>query len=88
MYQVVPGSPVGWHHPLWQMAGDTLGETLPGRISIAPEAGWIAIMRLLGYALVFLLALQLGRQERHARAVFGALTLGGLAYAVFGLFSY
>jgi len=88
VFQFSTWSPAGWHHPLWSMTGSTLGEQLPGNISLAPEAGWTALMRLMTYALVFLLALQLGRKEKYARAVFGALTLGGLAYVVFGLVSY
>ena len=81
-------TPAGWAHPLWSMAGETLGEPLAGRISLAPEDSWTALMRLVSYALVFLVALQLGREERRARRVFGWLTVAGLAYAVFGLAVY
>ena len=81
-------APAGWHHPLWGMTAEVLGEPVPGAISLAPDAGWTALMRLLAYALVFLLALQLGRQERWARTAFGWVTLVGLAYAVCGLASY
>jgi hypothetical protein len=86
--QVSGWVPAAWVHPLWQMASDTLGEALPGRVSLAPDAGWTAIMRLLSYALVFLLALQIGQQRQWLKGIFAALTLAGLAYAVFGLAVY
>ncbi|MBT8039541.1 MAG: O-antigen ligase family protein [Gammaproteobacteria bacterium] len=86
--QTCSATPSSWHHPLWSMTSETLGMPLLGRVSLAPQDGWTAIMRLTGYALLFLVAMQLGRSERRARAVFGWLTMAGLAYAVFGLAVY
>ena len=88
VFQGLGAPPEAWHHPLWTMTGQVLREPVPGYVSLAPESGWIALMRLLGYALVFLLALQLGRRERWARTAFGWVTVGGLAYAAFGLAGY
>jgi O-antigen ligase len=45
-------------------------------------------MRLLSYALVFVLAYQLCRDRTRAQSAFLWLTIAGLAYAVFGLYSY
>jgi O-antigen ligase len=45
-------------------------------------------MRLLSYALVFVLAYQLCRDRARAQAAFAWLTMAGLVYAVFGLYVY
>jgi len=86
--QTVSWTPGQWHHPLWAMAAEALPAPLDGRISVSPQDGWTALMRLLTYALVFALALQLGADRRRAQAVFGWLTLAGLAYAVVALALY
>ena len=86
--QVAGWTPASWHHPLWAMAGETLDSDLPGMVSLSAESSWAALMRLLGYALVFFLALQFGRDRARAQAVFGWLTLAGLVYGVFGLFVF
>ena len=52
---------------------------LPGRITLSAEDSWTALMRLLGYALVFFLAFQFGRDRRRAQPMFGWLTFAGLA---------
>jgi len=83
--QLAGWTPASWHHPLWAMAGETLGTDLPGMVSLSAENSWTALMRLLAYALVFFLALQFGRDRARAQAVFGWLTLAGLVYGVFGL---
>jgi O-antigen ligase len=53
--------PAAWKHPLWLQASGVLGVPLSGQISLAGEDGWTALLRLLGYALVFFLAFQLAR---------------------------
>ena len=65
-----------------------LGDTGGGFVSLAPEAGWTALVRLLAYALVFLLAMQIGRQREWLQPIFGWLTLAGVAFAIFGLAVY
>jgi len=86
--QLASWTPGGWQHPLWAMAGETLGVDLPGRITLSAEDTWIALMRLLGYGLVFFLAFQFGRDRARAQAVFGWLAIAGLVYAMFGLSVY
>ena len=78
-------APAGWAHPLWLEAGSVLGGALPGRISLSAEDGYTALMRLLGYALVFFLAFQLARERSRAQAMLGWLVTAGLVYGVFGL---
>ena len=57
VFQGLLVAPAAWHHPLWAMTAEVLGKPVPGAISVAPDSGWTALMRLLAYALVFLLAL-------------------------------
>jgi O-antigen ligase len=77
--------PAGWKHPLWLETAGVLGESLPGLISLSAEDSFTALMRLLGYALVFFLAFQLALERSRARAMLGWLVMAGLAYGVFGL---
>jgi len=86
--QAVTWTPAAWHHPLWSMTADALQTDLAGRVSLAAEDAWTALMRLLSYALVFVLALQFGRDRKRAQAMLGWLTLAGLVYGVFGLVTY
>lgn len=83
--QTVAWVPTDWKHPLWQMASDASGQVLPGSISLAREDSFIAIMRLLSYGLVFLLAFQLGRNRERALSSFKWIAFAGLAYAIYGL---
>jgi O-antigen ligase len=82
--------PVGWHHPLWQEVDRVLGSgvgrpLIAGSVSIDPEMTFNAILRLLTYGGVFLLAAQLGRNRDRARAGLLAVILAQLGYAVYGL---
>ena len=88
LVQMSTATPAGWQHPLWSMTGEVLSLDLPGRITLSAEDSWIALMRLLAYALVFFLAFQFGRDRARARLIFGWLTIAGLVYAIFGLMVY
>jgi hypothetical protein len=88
LVQIAPWSPDTWKHPLWAMTSQALGTVLPGSISLAAEDTWTALMRLLSYALVFVLAYQLGRDRARAQSSFGWLAIAGLVYGIFGLFVY
>lgn len=77
--------PASWKHPLWDLAGEVLGQQLPGSISLSAQDGFTALMRLLSYGLVFFLAFQFGRDRDKALATFKWLALAGLAYAIYGL---
>lgn len=84
LVQTLPG--VGsWAHPLWDLAGEALGEAVPGRISLAPDATWAATLRLAAYGLVFFLAWQYARDRARALEALRWLALAGVAYAVYGL---
>jgi O-antigen ligase len=87
--QVLPYTPRAWHHPLWLYAADALGPgRIRGRISLDPFASATAAMRLIAYAGVFWLALQLAATRGGARRIVVAIAVAGLAYAVYGLLAY
>lgn len=88
LFQGMPWAPETWKHPLWSLAHDALGARLAGAISLSPEDGNTALMRLLSYALVFALAFQLCRDRGRAQAAFGSMALAGFAYALFALYCY
>jgi O-antigen ligase len=89
-FQALSTTPVDWHHPLWMLNAETLGDAAArhGAISLAPDDTWMALMRLLGYGLAFFLAFQLCRDVRHARWLFRVLAVTGFAVAVYGLVRY
>jgi O-antigen ligase len=88
LVQIGTWVPESWQHPLWAMAGEALQMSLPGSISLSADDTWTALMRILSYALVFVLAFQMGRDRNRAQTIFGWLVIAGLVYAVFGLYVY
>lgn len=86
--QLVPFTPDGWHHPMWIEARAALGDAAIGRVSLAPHATATGLMRLLTYAGVFWLAMQLSRTPGGARLLVRALVIIGVAYAVYGLLAH
>ncbi len=78
-------TPEAWHHPLWRQAAKALGEPLAGSVSIDREQTLVALMRLLAYAGVFWLAMQLGRSPDRARTMIWIVALAGFVYSVYGL---
>ena len=77
--------PAEWRHPLWHAAETALAAPIAGAISIDEHRSWTAMMRLVGYGAVFLLAFQLcmatDRSERLIRMLIGMT----LIYACYGL---
>jgi len=88
LVQMATWVPETWKHPLWPMTNEALKLSLPGSISLATEEGLTALMRLLSYALVFVLSFQLSADRKRAQSAFFVLTVAGLMYALFGLYSY
>ncbi|MGR8933637.1 MAG: O-antigen ligase family protein [Gammaproteobacteria bacterium] len=80
--------PVAWHHPIWDSAGRVLGMPLHAAISLNPEQTYSALMKLLGYGLVFVLAFHYCRSFEIARRVFRCLSWGGFLYATYALIVY
>lgn len=71
--------------PVWLEAAAALGQPLAARISLAPEEAGTAIMRLVAYGAVLLLAVQFGYSARREGAILWAVALAGGAYALYGL---
>ena len=88
--QALTTTPADWHHPLWTLNAEALGDAVDGHaaISLAPDDSWVALMRLLGYGLAFFLAFQLCRDVRYARWLFRVLAVSGFLVAVYGLGRY
>jgi O-antigen ligase len=85
VFQAMPFSPGAWHHPSWAAAAEALGQPLAGAISVAPGDSLTGVMRLLSYAIVFWLAMQLGRRLDRARAAWWTLSLAITGYALYAL---
>lgn len=86
--QWLPWTPSAWHHPVWAEAADMLGRDLSGRITVNPGATLTGIVRLAGYAAVFLLAFHLSLDRRRARAALVAIAVACTAYAAYGLIAH
>jgi O-antigen ligase len=83
--QVSPLTPSAWHNPLWQTVSTLLQMPLAGAISIDPDDTASAIIRLLAYAGIFWLAVQLCWPRRRAETLFLALSFAAFAYSAYGL---
>lgn len=77
--------PLGKGSPLWAIAGEALQRELPSRISINPDATLSGLMRLVSYAIVFWLTLQLTYEPARARTAMTAAIVIGSIYAVYGI---
>jgi len=86
--QWLPWTPSALHHPLWAETGPTLGQDLPGRISLNPGQTLAALAQLLAYGGVFWLALMLGRDLSRAKRGLQVFVYAGLAYALYGLIAF
>jgi len=86
--QAQPWVPAAWKHPVWLLTSQSLGLELPGAISLAPEDNFTAIMRLLGYGLVFFLSFQLARDRVLAHKALWWIFIAGVIYSFYGLLSY
>ena len=77
--------PDSWAHPFWKLAADQLKSPVTPMISIDADASYTALMRLVSYALVFFLSLQLNRDTEKAALTFNALAYVGFCFAVYGI---
>ncbi|MFN4281751.1 MAG: O-antigen ligase family protein [Alphaproteobacteria bacterium] len=87
-FQAASFSPAAWHHPFWTVAAGALDEPLRSAISLAPDDSLTGVMRLLGYGMIFWLAMQLGRRLDRARTLWWVLSLAITGYALYGLAEY
>jgi O-antigen ligase len=85
LLQNAPWMPVGWQHPIWQLASEILGRPVSGSISVDRSLTAIALLRLITAASVFWLALQLSRDATRARWLLWSVVAIGAAYAAVGI---
>jgi hypothetical protein len=78
-------TPKEWHHPNWDLVTQHLGREVDGSISINPFETGSALFRLLTFAGIFFLAVQLCRTRERARAVLYAVAIAAFVYSVYGL---
>lgn len=86
LLQITPGITPSLIHPIWPLAAQTLGEPVPGTISVNPGASALGLLRLITDASVFWLALQLCRSARRAHLLLYAIMAIVAAYAGVGLY--
>ena len=85
LIQAAPFTPRSWHHPIWLEASKALGGTYSGRITLDPGETMTVFVRLLWYASIFWLALQMGRDSSYVRTSLRLVVWTGLAYSAYGL---
>ena len=88
IFQALPIGSSELAHPVWQVAKMVLNADFGGRISVDPFATGTAIMRLLTYVTVFLLAVELTRSSERAQTALAALSAVSAIYAAYGLFAF
>jgi O-antigen ligase len=88
IFQSLPFDLLGWHHPLWDRAGEVLGRKLDSSLSIDREASFVHLFRLMTYAGYFLIAWQAARRSEGAEAILRTIAAVGAAYAIYGLFEF
>ena len=85
LYQALGPAPEAWWGPGWKQLAAIADGPVRGAISAAPERSMTAIMRLLSYAAVFWIAMQVGRRAQYARVALWMVALAGTIYAIYGL---
>jgi len=81
-------SPEAWHHSLWRASADVVGIPYAGHISVDPYATYEAGLKLITYAVMMLITIQVGRTARNAYRGFIGLLIIIAVYSGFGLFAW
>jgi O-antigen ligase len=74
--------------PIWDMAGQAMGQAPTPSISVARAESLSHALRLLSYAAVFLVAWRVGLASAGAAAIFRAVSMIGAVYSLYGLIVY
>lgn len=83
--QSLPWMPQGWHHPWWRDASLSLGQPLAGSISINRAATGDALTRMIAYAGIFWLVMQLTWHTTRARQMLMVIVAAGSVFAAYGM---
>jgi O-antigen ligase len=86
--QVSSFMPENWSHPLWAMTAEVLNISIQPTISITPDQGFTALMRLISYGLVFFLLFQFCLNPHRAQTTLKWLAIAGILFALYGLIVY
>jgi O-antigen ligase len=88
LVQQSSATPAAWHDAIWRDGGKILGVDLHGTMALDPQSARETILRMITYAGVFFLSMQLCRpRERANTAVWSAVFIG-LGYSLYGLYIY
>ena len=88
IFQAQPFVPSSWQHPLWRETAATLHKSVYGGISVAPEASFKGISRLLTYIAAGLLAYVLTQDPRRARQLVTTIWIAGTVICIYGLIEF
>ena len=77
--------PESWHHPIWALAREALGNDLSGAITLNTGQSWFALLQTVTAMTVFWLALQLGRDRHNAQVFLKAIAWSVCLLSVYGL---
>ncbi len=91
--QISSMTPEAWHNPFWRLTADVLLPRFPpwcpaGSMSVTPDEGVIALVRLATAAAAFWLGLQLCRGRRRGTQFLYAMVGIAFLYAVFGIVQF
>lgn len=86
IFQIIPFNIEGITNDFWSSAQKLLPqENIKASISVNPQESWMGFFRILAYAVLFWLALQICRSGNNSRKIIAAVSLSGVAYATYGL---
>jgi O-antigen ligase len=88
LFQDATWTPHWLHHPIWQMAAETLDKPVPASISVDRELTSLALLRLITAASVFWISIQLCRDASRAGLLLWSIAAISCAYAAYGLFVF
>ncbi|MCK5664290.1 MAG: hypothetical protein KAI17_12435, partial [Thiotrichaceae bacterium] len=83
--QITSIIPADWGHPLWNMTENILQRDVSTSISLNRADSITSIMRLVSYALVFLLSFYYCHDRDKAKNIFAGMMISGFLYSIYGL---
>lgn len=86
--QMSGSTPADWHHPIWALTAEAIGESVAGTVTVNADLTFLALLRLLTAAAVFWLALQFGRDPDLAHRMLRWIAVAGFFYAFYGVVSF
>ncbi|WP_420138740.1 O-antigen ligase family protein, partial [Sphingomonas sp.] len=88
LVQIFWPAPASLAHPIWDLASAELGTGVHRRISADPQAGLVALLRLLSATMIFWLVLQFARARERAIELVHGFACAAALIALYGLVNY